>query len=27
LRKQVCILADGERLSHDAVLSRRLGTD
>jgi sulfur-carrier protein len=26
LRKHVCIFADGERLAHDAALSRRIGT-
>lgn len=25
LRKHVCIFADGERLAHDAALSRRIG--
>ena len=27
LRKHVCIFADGERLAHDAALSRRIGAD
>jgi hypothetical protein len=27
LRKHVCIFADGERLKHDAALSRRVGPD
>jgi sulfur-carrier protein len=27
LRKHVCIFADGERLAHDAALTRRIGPD
>jgi hypothetical protein len=27
LRKHVCIFADGERLNHDAALSRRISAD
>jgi hypothetical protein len=27
LRKHVCIFADGERLAHDAALSRRIAAD
>jgi molybdopterin synthase sulfur carrier subunit len=27
LRKHVCIFADGERLAHNAALSRRIGPD
>jgi hypothetical protein len=27
LRKHVCIFADGERLAHEAALTRRIGPD